>query len=153
MLLDSPEGPVAQLPNDIVPGDVLRQLSLLTQQQCWANAVNTVRSGLVPPGYEPFPFRRFTPETLSDKLRSMTATYLYRREVQSWSSQGIDFQTHLYVAEKDPVTRGKFYDRGDHCHILKRIATSTRAGKYQALDMSRFDEALMDRRTGILLNH
>lgn len=68
------------------------------------DAVTFIRGKLVPGGYTPFLFRRDTPESFLDKLRSVVATYQFRHEVQYWKGNGADFTRYLYVPEVDPIT-------------------------------------------------
>ena len=113
------------------------------------DAVTVLRNRLVPDGYEPYPYRRNTPENLRDKLRSIVATCRFRHTVAELKRNGADFTTQLYVPEVDPVTGVPRHDRGDHNHVLKRIATSTRAGKCESLNYEAFDDALKDPKSGL----
>jgi len=45
------------------------------------DAVTFPRHQLVPAGYHPYPFRTDTDETFLDKLRSITATFRYRKKI------------------------------------------------------------------------
>ena len=143
--------PIAQLPNDVVPPATLLQIFVMQVhlRQTFEQAVRDVRAHLVPNGYQPHPFRKDTPESFLDVLRSTVATYLYRREVEAWKEKGVDFSMYLYVPEVDPTTGRTHHERSDHGHLLKRIATSTREGKHGALNMDAFDEALQDPTTGL----
>ena len=69
------------------------------------DAVTHVRGKLVPDGYQPYPFRRNTPEHLLDKLRSLIGSYRFQAQINEYKLQGIDFSTYLYVPEVDLVTR------------------------------------------------
>ena len=73
------------------------------------------------------------------------ASHMYRGEVATWKMQGVDFGSYLYVPETDQTTEHLIHERGDHNHILKRIAVSTRELRYTALSPRHFDEALLDR--------
>jgi hypothetical protein len=115
-------------------------------EQSFAASLEEVRLGLVPEGYESFPFRKETPESFTDKLRSVVATYMFRKRVEDFKRQGLDFSMYLYIPEEDG--NDVHHHRSDHGHLLKRIATSTREGKHSTLDMERFDEALRDKSTG-----
>lgn len=105
-------------------------------------AVGLVRKKLVPNGYQPYPFIRKTPETFLHCLRSLVATFLFRRAVQKLKSDGVDFSIYLYVPEIDPTTNEVRHDRGNH--VFKRIATSTRNGNCEELDYAAFDGVLRD---------
>ena len=114
------------------------------------DAVTNVRGKLVPDGYAPYPFRRDTPESLKDKLQTIVATCIFRHTINELKLQGsADFTLYLYNPEVDPVTGVIRHDRGDHNHVLKRIATSTRAGKCEALNYEAFDDVLKDPESGL----
>ena len=61
------------------------------------DAVTFIRGKLVPDGYTPFPFRRDTPESFLDKLRSVVATNQFRHEVQYWRGNDADFSLYSIV--------------------------------------------------------
>ena len=67
-------------------------------------------------------------------------------------AEGVDFSTHLYVPEVDVITGQTIHERGDHNHILKRVATSTREGHYPVLNLQAFDDAMRDPNTGKFIN-
>ena len=90
----------------------------LTKLDCITN----VRKKLVPEGEEPHPYRRYVMETYLDMMRSIVATFTFRRSVQDWCEKGVDFQSHCFVPEVDPITQDTHHDRCDHGHMLKRIA-------------------------------
>ena len=54
---------------------------------------------------------------------------IFRHTVDQFCADGVDFRTHVYVPEIDPVTGKTHHDRCDHGHLLKRIA-----GTYVFLD-------------------
>lgn len=56
---------------------------------------------------------------------------------------------YLYVPEVDPITNEVRHDRGDHNHVFKRIATSTRNGNCEELDYAAFDGVLRDEKSGL----
>lgn len=58
--------------------------------------------------------------------------------------QGVDFTSHLYVTDVDPVTGLVHHDRADHNHLLKRIAQHLRNGTYSALNYKSFSDVLAD---------
>lgn len=113
------------------------------------DAITNIRSSLVPPGYTPYPFRTNTEESLLDKLRSVVATYTFRKWVQEFKEQGVDFSTHLYVPEVDPVTGLVHHERADHNHLLKRMAGHLREGGYNALQYEAFADVLADPLSGL----
>ena len=98
-------------------------------------------------GFDPYPFRSNQVETTLDKMRSLLATYLFRNEIEIWRMHGQNFAVHLAVPQ---VTQGlTLENRADHNHLLKRIATSTRDGRDQKLDLEAFDAALASPETGM----
>ena len=111
-------------PNSAIPHEIIFQLHELRNNQLLSleDAVTFVRGKLVPDGYAPYPFRKDTPESLLDKLRSVVATYQFRCDVQYWKDQGIDFSLYMYVPEVNPVTGDIHHERADHNHLLKRTA-------------------------------
>lgn len=113
------------------------------------DAVVNIRGSLVPEGYTPYPFRKDTPESLLDKMRGLVATCIYRDTIKTLQKEGRDFAQHLYVPEKDPTTGKEHHERGDHNHLLKRIAGCTRECRYQALDSEAVDKAMLDPMTGL----
>ena len=113
------------------------------------DSIRNIRGSLVPPGYSPYPFRANTEESLLDKLRSIVATYTYRKRVQEFKEQGVDFSTHLYVPEVDPVTGLVHHERSDHNHLLKRIANHLREGGYDTLQYEAFSDVLADPLSGL----
>ena len=112
-------------------------------------AIQQVRQKVVPDGYQPYPFIRKTPETFLHCLRSLVATFLFRHAIQELKNDGVDFSLYLYVPELDPTTNEVHHDRGDHNHIFKRIATSTRKGNCKELDYAAFDAVLRDPKSGL----
>lgn len=113
------------------------------------DAVTNVRGNFVPQGYSPFPFRRYTPESLLDKLRSIVATYRFRVIVSYWKERGADFSQYLYVPEVDPITGEERHDRGDHNPLFRRMAKSVREGKDPKLNFEAFNDALQDSENGL----
>lgn len=139
--------PFAELPNNYIPSHVLVDIvDMLNDGLTFEDSIVYLRGKLVPEGYTPYPFRKDTPESSIDRLRSLVSTYVYRHTVTTLRSEGRDFSQHLYVPEIDKTTCQQYHERGDHNHILKRIATSTRECRYQELDPEAFDKALLDPR-------
>ena len=149
--VDANGNPIVSRQNPAIPHDVILQLSDLRNNQLMSleDAVTFIRGKLVPDGYTPFPFRRDTPESLLDKLRTVVATYQFRYDVQYWKDNGIDFSQYLYVPEIDPITGETHHERADHNHLLKRIAKHTREGNNNDLNYERFDEAMQNPMTGL----
>lgn len=113
------------------------------------NAITFIRGVLVPKEYMPYTFRRDTPKSLLNKLRSIVATYQFRYDVQYWKGEGVDFSLYLYVPEVGPITKETHHERADHNHLLKRIAKHTREGNNRDLNNGRFDEAMQNPMTGL----
>ncbi|XP_021363619.1 uncharacterized protein LOC110456903 isoform X1 [Mizuhopecten yessoensis] len=142
--------PFAELPNEYIPSYVLLDMvDMLNDGLTFEDSIVYLCGKLVPEGYTPYPFRRDTPESFIDRLRSLVSTYVYRHTVSSLKSEGRDLSQHLYMPEIDKTTCKQHHERGDHNHVLKRIATSTRECRYQELDPEAFDKALLDPRAGL----
>ena len=118
-----------------IPTEVVIQLHNLqfVEGMTLEDAVTVIRGSFVPDGYEPYPFRKATPESLLDKLRSIVATFAYRHTTKELQQEGVDFTLHLYVPEVDPHTGEERHDRGDHNDIYKRIAQHLQNGSYDYL--------------------
>ena len=131
VLVDPDGNPVTEITDEAIPLTVIIQLRNLqvVDGLTLEDAVTFVRQKLVPDGYQPHPFRADTPESFLDKLRSIVATCRFRYRVEELKRQGLDFSTFLYIPEVDPITKDRFHEREDHCHILKRIWKHTREGK------------------------
>lgn len=69
--------------------------------------------------------------------------------VKKLKEEEVDFTTHLYVPEVDPVTGCARHDRADHNHLLKRIAQHVRAGGYSALNYEAFGDVIADPLSGL----
>jgi len=88
-------------------------------------------------------------ETKNDSLKSLMATYLYRKMVDDYAKEGVNFRDHLYIPETDPRTNEYFHEREDHNHVLKRITNCMRNGDVPDVDVRAFVEALHDPNTGL----
>lgn len=75
-----------------------------------------------------------------------------RHTILELVNEGANFRKYMYVPEVDKVTGTIIHERSDHNHLVKRVATSTRAGRYQALDLDAFDAAMLDKDTGKYVN-
>ncbi len=111
--------------------------------------ITIIRRNLVPPGYTPYPFRRNSPESYLDMLRSIVATYLYRKKIEELKKKDVDFSTFLYVPEIDPIMGTQRHDRSDHNHLFRRVAKSVREGKDNNLNYEAFDDVLLDPKSGL----
>lgn len=149
----NPDGtPYTRRSNPAIPSDVITSLFRLQYQHGLTlhDAVANVSGSLVPNGYTPWPYKHDTPETMLDMLWSIVATYEFRFMVKSLTEEfGVDFSQHLYVPEIDPVTGAEHHERGDHNHILKRIASCTRNGNNAELNYEAFVEAMRSPNTGL----
>lgn len=99
LLVDVNGHPIVARPNPAIPRSVIFQMSDLRNNQMMSleDAVTFIRGKLVPDGYTPFPFRRDTPESFLDKLRSVVATNQFRHEVQYWRGNDADFSLYSIV--------------------------------------------------------
>lgn len=95
-----------------------------------------------------FPALLGSDETKNECLKSLMATYLFRKKVSHYESLGVNFREHLYVPEVD-TTGVDFHEREDHNHLLKRIAACTRSGGVPGINLRCFTEALNDPTTGL----
>lgn len=149
-LVELDGSPIVEQPNTDIPDSVILELhSLQANGLTLEDAITNIRGNLVPLGYSPYPFRTKTAESLLDKLQSIVATYTFRKQVQEFKEQGVDFSTHLYVPEIDPATALVHHDRSDHNHLLKRIASHLRDGGYDALNYEAFSDVLSDPLSGL----
>lgn len=138
--------------NDAIPHDVITKLFDLQFEDNLSlqDAIANIRGSLVPDGYTPWPFKRDTPESMLDMLRSIVGTYEFRHTIKSlYEEFGADFTQHLYVPEVDPVTGTSHHERGDHNHVLKRVATCTRNGNNADINSEAFVEAMRSPNTGL----
>jgi hypothetical protein len=124
-------------------------VELLNEGLTFEDGAIFLRGSLVAEGYTSFPFRKDTPESYIDHLRSLMSTCIYRNTVNKLKMQGTDFSRHLYVPEVDKITGKEYHERGDHNHILKRSPASTRECRFQNVDPEAFDKAMMDPRAGL----
>ena len=99
-----------------IPASVIMDIHnmQIVQGLSWEDAISTVRQSLVFPGYIPFPFRKDTPESFLDMLRSIVATFLYRNKLEELKKEGADFSLYLYNPEVDEVMGTLRHDRSDH---------------------------------------
>ena len=95
----NPDGtPVVARPNPAIPNSLLLQIhNLVEGGMTWEDAVKYVRGKLVPEGYQPYPFKRNTQETLLYSMRSLVATYLFRHTVNEYKADGVDFSLYVYT--------------------------------------------------------
>lgn len=138
-------------PNQDIPANVILDLHDLRVNHglTLEDALRNIRSQMVPAGYTPYPFRRNTPESVLDMLRSIIATCTYKATVNYWKQRDVDFQQYIYVPETDPVTNQVRHDRADHNHLFRQAGASIRQGNNIDLDYDAFDAALMDPQSGL----
>lgn len=94
--------PYAEIPSEYVPSSVLMDIvELLNEGLTFKDGAIFLRGSLVLEGYTSFPFRKDTPESYIDHLRSLMSTCIYRNNVNKLKMQGRDFSRHFYVHEVD----------------------------------------------------
>ncbi|CAH1242354.1 Hypp6614 [Branchiostoma lanceolatum] len=134
--------PLTQLKETSIPPEVVQQFHQLTvvEGMTEEDAVVFLRGQLSPPGYSPATFRMNSPEGHVDRLRSILATFRYRKRLDEFAAQGIDMKHHMYVPEQEGGVH--VHRREDHCHILKRIAGHLRAEPPHWFNPHALEEAL-----------
>jgi len=151
-IIDDAHGnPVTAIQDAAIPKDVINEFHRL-RIVCGMTtnaAVIQLRNSLVPAGYDPYPLRPRTVESLVDKLRSLVSTYRFRHAVRKYKEEGVDFSLFLYVPEFCVETGDYFHEREDHCHILKRIWKHTRETGPRGSNLGGFDEAMRDPTTSL----
>ncbi|XP_035665314.1 uncharacterized protein LOC118408603 [Branchiostoma floridae] len=134
--------PLTELRETSIPPEVIEEFHQLTAVEGMTeeDAVVRLRGQLVPPGYSPASFRLNSPEGHVDRLRSILATYRYRKRLDEYQLQGVDLKLHMYVPEKE---EGVYvHRREDHCHILKRLAGHLRTDPPRWFNHRALEEAL-----------
>ena len=87
---------MAKTQNDIVPGEILLELFHMAGTGLnFKEAVSVVRDSLVPTGYTPFPYKRNSIENHTHKMRSLVATFMFRKEVRNKNPISYATQTYL----------------------------------------------------------
>ncbi|KAK3716248.1 hypothetical protein QZH41_018049, partial [Actinostola sp. cb2023] len=90
----NPDGSVqVARPNPDIATEVLLKLHDLrtTHGLSLEDALTNMRSSMVPLGHTPYPFHRYTPESVLDMLRSITSTRVFQSIVKYWQERGVDF--------------------------------------------------------------
>ena len=90
----NPDGSVqVARPNPDIATEVLLKLHDLrtTHGLSLEDALTNMRSSMVPLGHTPYPFHRYTPESVQDMLRSITSTRVFQSIVKYWQERGVDF--------------------------------------------------------------
>ena len=124
------------MPNSDIPVSVILELNpILASGLSLEDAITNLRGSLVPLGYTPYPFWSNTTKSLLNKVHSIVAMYTFRKTVVELKLQGVEFTSHLYVPEVDPVTGLVHHDRAHHNHLLKRIAQHLRNGGLQCTQL------------------
>ena len=150
MTVQSNGTPVVDKPLAAIPTNVILEVhNMISNGMTKQAAVSCIRQGLIPKGYTPHTFRRNTPESYLDMLRSIVATYLYRDQIDQLKNENVDFSTFLYVPEIDPIMGTPRHDRSDHNHLFRRVAKSVREGKDNSLNYQAFDDVLLDSKSGL----
>jgi hypothetical protein len=73
-------------------------VELLNEGLTFEDGVLFLRGSLVPEGYTSFPFRKDTPESYIDHVRSLMCTYILRNPVNKLKRQGRNFSKNLYFS-------------------------------------------------------
>ena len=151
-----PSGPDGKLRgavfNSAVPQTVLQFVSQTMEQDPQFNPVDLVhnlRKKLLPGQYNPTTWNHNEEESLLHGLRTLIATYMFRERLEESKASGRDLTKYAYIPPVDSDTGTYFHDRGDHNHILKRLATHTRKGN-NGLQIEGFIEILKDKEAGTL---
>ena len=84
-----------------------------------------------------------------DTLQFTVVPLYCRAEIRSTlERQGCGFHTTFMVPDEDSISGRDREERGEHNHVLKRIAKHSR-GKDKHLDCATFDSAMTDKSTGL----
>lgn len=119
---DAHGNPVTAIQDALIPKDVINEFHRL-RIVCGMTtnaAVTQLRNSLVPAGYDSYPFRPRTVESLVDKLRSLVSTYRFRHAVRKYKEEGVAFCLFLYVPEFCVETGDYFHEREDGQENLLR---------------------------------
>ncbi|XP_072043005.1 uncharacterized protein [Amphiura filiformis] len=117
---------------DFIPDDLVEQLI----------------GRILPGDNKPSAWKCGEEDTLLQSLRTLMATYIYLYKLNKNKAKGRDFSTFPYIPPVDKNTNDYFHNRGDQCHIHRRIATHTRKGG-NGLRMEAFTEILQDKEAGL----
>lgn len=108
------------------------------------DAIVHIRGTLVPYGYTPCPFKRDTPKSLPELLRSIAATHDFPHTMGNPAMRNLE-QTSPNICmswRSIPSKVVPHNEREEHNHVLKRIATCTRSGNNIDLHYEVFVEAM-----------
>ncbi|XP_073247312.1 uncharacterized protein [Porites lutea] len=140
-----------QVPHPAVPiKDVVLLKSLMDDGLSFTSALRLLRRIHFPFNYDPHPWKPGKPENKTECLKSLMATYLYRKKVNDYCALGVNFKEHLYVPELNEVNGETFHEREDHNHVLKRITSCARAGTIPSIGLQYFRDALHDENSGMI---
>ncbi|XP_072016694.1 uncharacterized protein [Amphiura filiformis] len=133
----------ARSTDSVLPDHVHDKMERLQEEgNSFQDAAALVREDLVPPGYKYHTWRDHVPENHTEQLKSIVATYKYRKTLNNIKSEhGVDFTKHVHIPEVDAVTGEVLHHREDHNHIEKRIGKHTREGGPPEVKVQRFAEA------------
>ena len=84
--------PLTEIRDEAIPLSTITELHNLQANDglTLEDAITFLRQSLVPAGYQPYPFKVDKQENLTDKLKSLVATYHYRHRVGELKEQGVD---------------------------------------------------------------
>ena len=136
------------LPNPDIPDAVTLELDRLRNEENLSleDAVTNIREHQVPAGHSPYPFRRDTCESLLDELRSVVDS----EPILSTGKKGVLTSPAICMSLKVILfTEEEGHDRGDHNHLLRRMAKSVREGKDPKLNFEALNDALHDPESGL----
>ncbi|XP_077996424.1 uncharacterized protein LOC144449720 [Glandiceps talaboti] len=134
------EGHTPLLQHDAIPLQDVQWLWGLIRNEgkSFDEAIYALRKKMYPDQYEPRPWTPGQAESVTDCLKSILATYIFRWKVHNYSQNGVDFEKYLYVPELDSQTQEYHMDREDHGHLLKRLTTCLRNGAIPDVDSQRY---------------
>lgn len=113
-------------------------------------AAYILRRKLFPFSHDPHPWVEGRKETTAEVLKSVLATYMFRKEVEKLkelSNDPADFTANLYQPECNENASEYVHQREDHNHLLKRIIGCLREGRIPGIDLRFMREALHDNST------
>lgn len=116
------------------------------------DACYMLRRKLFPFSYDPYPWVKGRKETTTEVLKSVLATYVFRKEVNRLKEipdDPADFSFNLYQPELNENGSEYVHHREDHNHLLKRIIDCLREGLIPGIDLRLMREALHDESTGL----
>ena len=129
---------------DDIPLFIPKKYNRLLEGANIKEAMTIIRQSLVPEGYTPQTWRLNLPETVTEMLRLVVATFRFTQRVEKLKTEG-----NLHIPVVDPITCDVFYHREVHNHVLKRITVHTHNGGFDKIDVGRFHEAMKSKDTSL----